>query len=420
MKKIGLLSLSAATVLMAGGYKIPESSLNAVALSAANVAHAHGADAAYYNPANMIWNDNVNSLEFGLTYVGLSKVKYDGQSTLHPVNVSIESESEDFAIPNLHYVSPKLGRARVGLSIVTPAGLTKRWNDQPGRFFSKKYEFMTVEINPSVAVALSDKVSAAIGLRVLYSKGKVQTDGVGLAAGEPYSSMWRDMSGDTWEAGYNLALSYRPTPSLSLAATYRSKVDLNLEDSSAKTATNGLIVPTVPPTVVVPPVHFIGHGEVSVPVPASLNLAASYTFSSKTTVEFVYERTFWGTYDSLDFNYRDFPAEAVFGKPIPKNWKDSNSFRLGVTQEYEKWTAMAGMVIDETPIPEETLSFETPDSDSISFSLGGRYQIDDQWNVGLAGLYSIRDDRRVVNQYLNGEYKDSKVYMVSVAVEYKF
>lgn len=58
MKKIALLSLVTASVLMAGGYKIPETSLNAVALSAANIAHSHGADAAYYNPANMVFMED--------------------------------------------------------------------------------------------------------------------------------------------------------------------------------------------------------------------------------------------------------------------------------------------------------------------------------------------------------------------------
>ena len=55
MKKILLMSLVASSILMAGGYKIPEASTNAVALGAANIAHNHSADAAYYNPASMVF-----------------------------------------------------------------------------------------------------------------------------------------------------------------------------------------------------------------------------------------------------------------------------------------------------------------------------------------------------------------------------
>ncbi len=42
--------------LMAGGYKIPDNSINSTAPPAAYVANAHGADAAYFNPAAMVFN----------------------------------------------------------------------------------------------------------------------------------------------------------------------------------------------------------------------------------------------------------------------------------------------------------------------------------------------------------------------------
>ena len=56
INKLMVLSLAACTSLYSAGYKIPEQSLNAVALSAAYIANANGADAAYYNPANMVFS----------------------------------------------------------------------------------------------------------------------------------------------------------------------------------------------------------------------------------------------------------------------------------------------------------------------------------------------------------------------------
>ena len=160
MKKIVLISLAATTALMAAGYKIPESSLNAVALSAANVANAHGADAAYYNPANMIWGTDGAALEVGATYIGLSKVKYEGTAALTgPADNSIRSRSESFFVPNLHYVSERRGKARVGLSVVVPAVLSKLWDEQPVKFYAQQYTLETVEVNPSVAIAVDEEVA---------------------------------------------------------------------------------------------------------------------------------------------------------------------------------------------------------------------------------------------------------------------
>ena len=72
MKK-SLLFLTA-SLLLAGGYKVPEQSLSGIALSSANVANAHGADSAYYNPANMVFNnENKNYFEFNSFFIHLNK-----------------------------------------------------------------------------------------------------------------------------------------------------------------------------------------------------------------------------------------------------------------------------------------------------------------------------------------------------------
>jgi long-chain fatty acid transport protein len=162
---------------------------------------------------------------------------------------------------------------------------------------------------------------------------------------------------------------------------------------------------------------------VSIPLPAVLSLAASYTFETDTTVEFVYERNYWSAYKSLNFEYENPYAESVFGNPTPKNWKDSNGFRLGITQELEDMTLMAGAVYDKTPVPEKTLSFELPDSDSIAFSLGGRYKIDDTIELGLAALYSMRETKVDPGENDNGivgTFSNAGVLMISTGISYKF
>ena len=116
MKKIVLLSLCASAILVAGGYKIPEASLNSVALSAANVAHNKSADAAYYNPANMVFMKHDGIMEMDLMYIGLSEIDYKGNYTSSAGVTSgphnIHSKSENFLIPSFHYVSPEVDGAR--------------------------------------------------------------------------------------------------------------------------------------------------------------------------------------------------------------------------------------------------------------------------------------------------------------------
>ena len=392
--KITALSLIASGVIYAGGYKIPEVSTNGVALSAANVAHSHGADAAYYNPANMAFMNDENTIEVDTMYIHLDGTHYAGND-----GTSINAKDENFLIPSINYVSGKIANVRIGLSIVVPGGLTKRWSDSPAVDKAEEFSLSVIEINPTVAYPINDQIAVALGLRIVHSEGIVKSSSIAS----------RDMEGDSFDFGYNLALSYKPTKALDIGITYRSNVDLT-EEGNAKLYIGNAKV-------------YDGGSSVTVPLPALLNLAIAYTFETKTTVEFVYERNFWSAYENLDFNYKStIPAilQPSMDAPISKDWKDTNAFRLGISQEMDKLTLMGGIVIDESPVPEEKVSFELPDSDSVSVSFGGRYQINKKFNAGLGMLYSMRDDRTVNNEDIQGTFSNSDVLIISAGIEYKF
>ncbi len=396
MRSIVISAVASAT-LMAGGYAIPESSVNATALSAAYVANAHGADAAYYNPAAMVYNEDAELLEVDTTYIGLSAIDFSGTTG------NYSSKKENFLVPSFHYTSKKLGDsgARVGFSIVSPGGLSKRWESAVPKATAEEFTLKTIEFNPSVAVPLSDMVSMGVGFRVISSSGVVKST----------AAVSRDMEGSAIDYGYNLALMYKPTSALLMAATYRSKVNLNIE-GNAKLYSGAALA-------------YNGDVSVSVPLPAALNLACAYTFESGTTLEAVYERRYWSAYKSLDFNYPvSIGALApYFDAPKSKNWENTNTYRLGLTQKYNKWTAMAGVAYDETPIPQATLGYELPDSNAWIASLGGRYQINKSWNIGLAGLVDMKQNREVHQSGptgINGEFSNARAYLVTAGIEYHF
>ena len=387
---------------MAGGYKITTLSVNNTALSGANVASSHRADAAYFNPANMSWFDEKNHLETDLNTIYLSSIKYTNAS-----DSSIYSKSEYKILPALFFVSKPVENVRFGLCLVTPAGLTKRWDDQPARFYAKEYTLKTIEVNPSASYKPTENLSLAVGYRAVYSKAKLKGDGNGLPDGDPRSPISRDMSGDSIDSGYNLALSYRPTDTLYLAATYRSKVDLTLKGDAH---------------IVIGSYRTDTKGEVKSLIPASLSLAVSYKITPKTIFEFVYEKTFWSDNEKLDFDFADSYAESLLGKPIPKMWKDAAAYRAGVTHYKDRWRLMAGAFYDETPVPEFTLGFETPDSDSYGFSFGGRYKISRKLETGFATMVLFKKDRSITdNQYsINGTFSNSRALIFSFGLGYDF
>ena len=391
MRKIALLSLLVATTLMAAGYKIPETSINAVALSNAYVANAHGADAAYYNPANMVFSDNSGgAMEVDLTYVGLSEINYKSTDA----TVDISSKAENFLIPTFHYVSPAVDNFRFGLSLISPAGLSKKWQDAPASTTTREFTLQTIEINPTVAYRLNEQLAVAFGIRGIYSNGIVKNS-------------YYDMKGTGFDWGYNLALTLKPSQNTNMALTYRSQVDLHEKGDATNvlTSTFGRESSGV---------------KVSLPVPAIISLGVSHTYNDTTTVEVVLEHTVWSAYENLDFDFTSSNVYSALETAKQKNWKDTDTVRFGLTHKYDKATAMVGFAYDPSPVPNSSIGYELPGSDSKIVSIGGRYDLTNSINIGLAGLVALKDDREVHNASLTGKFTNSRAYLLTAGLEYKF
>jgi len=406
MRRILLSSIVSVGLLSAAAYKLPEQSIAGTAMSGASVASCDGADCAYYNSANMAFlNNNAQYIEGGFTFIRLPSVEFKGKHYLLGVDIpaSGKTKIENIAIPYFHYVSKSYGNVRYGLSVTVPGGLSKRWNTPVQKMLAQEFTLKTVQVNPSVSYKINGNFSIAAGLDIVYSEGKVYSDGT--LVGVPLK---REMKGDSFDFGYNLALAYHSDNGLNVAATYRSKIKLT-EEGKANLYIGG-----------------VGRqydASVAIPLPASFTLALSKRFSD-VEVEFDYERTFWSSYKKLDFSYKQtLPvALSAFDEPIDKKWRDTNTFRLGLKYFYsDKLTLMAGYSYDQTPIKNAYLSYELPDSNAHVFSVGFKYKQNSNLTWGVSALYDYKT-KRSVNQatMIKGEFSKGGALLITAGAEYRF
>ena len=397
--RITALSVALSSVVLASGWRIPEQSMNSMGTAGAYVAHAKGADASYFNPANMSFNDDTYQAEIDLNYIHLGGIDYTDDTT--PAK-NAASLSENFLVPTLFFTTKEYDGWRFGVNLVVPGGLSKRWDAAYQKAYAKEFTLEIVEFNPVVSYALLPNLSVGGGVRVLYSDGLVKND-AGTAL--------REMEGETIEYGYNLALTYKPLKNLNLALTYRSNVDLH-EEGNAKLYLSGTKV-------------YDGGADVTVPLPAVLAAALSYTFETKTTFEIEYDRTYWSKYDTLDFNYKSaIPALLVpgFDDPKAKNWNDADAFRVSLTQALDKFEFMAGFAYDKTAVPSEKVTFELPDADAYIFSFGAKYKIDSHQTIGFGYLYDTKKDRSVANAEggVDGTFSNATAHLLSIGYSVAF
>ena len=400
-----ILLLTAAGSALASGYRIPEQSVNSTARAGSYVAYTPSADAAYYNPANMSWLDNRWTLEADATWIHLSSISYtDARGAAY----GGDSESENFLLPTLFAVSPEYNNFRFGFSVTAPGGLSKRWQDPYPRSTAEEFTLKVFELNPTLSYKFCDRFSVGAGVRGVYTDGKVKSNYQGV----PYSAV-RDLTGDSWDAGYNLAATVKPVDNMNLSLTYRSKVDLTVEGDATMTASGSS--------------PYSGYAAVEIPLPAILAAAVSYTFFDKLTVELEYDRTYWSDYEYLDFTYSRALTGLMyqfFDASKAKHWQDSDTWRVGLSYDMKNnWILMAGFAVDESPVPSSTLGFELPDSNALLYSAGVRYKINKDMEAGVAYLYDYKKIRRVGNTAslaANGSFEDASASLLTLGFTYMF
>lgn len=407
----------------ASGYKIPEQSLRSLGSAATYFSSANSADASFYNPANMSFLKDKKFTEVGLRYIHLGKIKFEGE-VLSPLTKSFavsnsKSKEENFYVPYFHFVASSfIENARVGMSFITPAGLSKRWESELQKATAEEFTLKVYEVDTSVSYKILKNLSIAATGRVVYATGKVK-----YQIFNPLSNnyLYRvNMEGSTpIKTGWGLSASYKPLNNLTLSTIYRSKINLDISG----TVNGNLNIPANPPKIPFNinrnPISPDG-GDVSIPLPAEWKIGACYTLN-KTTFEFTFERTFWSSYKNLDFNFADPYAESVLGTSKEKNWKDSDAYRFAVYHTYSsKLSVMAGFAYDKTPIPEKTVGFELPDSDGYIFSLGGVYSPNNNLEIGFSGLYVTKKDRTVNNKNIKGKFSNLNAFLLDISLGYKF
>ena len=221
-----LAFLTLATQAGANGFKIQEQSLNATALSSAYIAGARGADASYYNPANMgfsnDWGENKSEFELATSLINIPGFNFDvattnqglyskttldfgagstldqmldPNTTLGKLVTGILPELADLkkpiilehstpdsqivtggtgdtalAVPKMFYKSRTMHGITFGGSFVASSGLAMQWAGKGGEFLQDVF-IMMVEASPSVSYTINDRLSFGFGYRVMYAMG---------------------------------------------------------------------------------------------------------------------------------------------------------------------------------------------------------------------------------------------------------
>lgn len=400
---------------MGDGLRNPPDGAFSVSRFGGKIAQVDDVSAVEINPANIMGID-------APTYEASLTLSYGKKEFEDLTGAKAETEDPWAVLPSLFAVWPvKQDGVRVGFGISSPFGRSTRYEKDSAIRYTNPYfvELRTVNFNPVVAIKARDNVQVAVGLDVLYSDFNIdQFYPWALATGDLTAPDGKaSFEGDGVGFGGNAAVSWEMVKSHTLALTYRSSIKVDYEgDTHISNIPDAGKLP-LPLSVVSARSDF----ETEVEFPSVIGIGYGWDVNEKLSVGVDYEWIEHSLFDELELDVGN-NAALLPSTTIPADWDDNWTLGFGLDYKLnDLWTARAGYMYVETPVPSETMTPFVAEEDQSVISVGLGYEKDAR-RVDLAYAYGIFDGREVsdnVNPANNGKY-DFESHLVAVSYQVEF
>ncbi len=394
------------SAVSANGFRNPPESAGALSRDGGKLLSVSDASAVAVNPANLADLDQAEAV-FSLTLVR-------GETEFASPAGETATDDPWKMLPNLFAAWPiEKGRWVAGVGISTPFGQSTIWKKDSILRYSAPYhaEIRMVNVNPSVAARVNDRISVGAGLDLIHSELRIkQFLPWSLVVGNPAAPDGRSkFAGDGTALGWNAAARFNLTDRQSVALTYRSPFEVDYDGDAE--------ISNIPaPGLAAPKSHFSSEVEFPAIVAAGYGLQVTEQLHVGVDVEWIEFSRFEQLPVDIGVNNPLLPATA-----IPQLWDDVWTYGLGAEYRLnETWALRAGYKFMETPIPDSTLAPTLPDADRHLVTAGVGYARNGR-RVDLGYAYSIFDDRDISGNpdpVLNGGYDlSSHLLAISFGIE---
>lgn len=358
---IGLALAALPGLAAASGFGLIESNANGQGSAYAGAsAVAEDASTIFFNPAGMTHlpgrqvTVSIHAIDFHAKFDDGNAATNDGG----------DAGSLNF-VPNFYYAMPISANTWFGLGVNVPFGLKTEY-DASWSYNTKgiKSDLKTVNINPSLATKLTDKLSLGVGLNAMY----ISADLTKSLTGSP--SVTAQIKGNDWGYGFNAGLLYELDADTRIGISYRSKVKQKLEGDATFTA----LAPNGPVTA-----------DVTLPDSLSFSIFKQVTPAVALLADITW--TGWSAFDELKIvRTTGAPLETTY-----ERWKDTYRYSVGVHYKLtDRVKLRTGIGFDESPIPNaEHRTVRVPDSDRtwVAFGIGYRLSAADTIDVAYSHLF---------------------------------
>jgi len=400
-----LLGDGASSNLHAAGYAVFTQGAAALGQGNAVTAHSESPSTVFYNPALINGLDGTQ-VEFGTTVIFSSR-EFESSTP----GESPSSKSNAF-YPSTIYLTHKFNDTlSAGLGVFSPFGLGTEWNsDWAGRYLATKSQLQTFDINPVLSFQITPSLAIAYGVDVIFLDATLEKK---VPSGAPGIDIGQKFKGDGTGVGFNIGIAYDMTRDITLGASYRSAVKVNVTGDATFSS------------AVIPVGQLNSRGKTDITLPQQVTAAVSYKGIDALTVEAGLRWEGWSSFDKPSIALDNGSSSVT-----PRDWKDSFGLNLGARYRLNDTVALlGGYVYGNSAAPDSSFDPSIPDAATHVFCVGTEVSYQ-RFKIALSYAYQLYEERTKNNDAdaslpsppfskANGRYQ-SDAHLLAMSLGYRF
>ena len=284
----------------------------------------------------------------------------------------------------------------VGLGLGAPFGLKTEYDDRwIGAAQAQMFEVKTININPSVAWRVNDKVSLGFGLN--WQKVEAHYNRLVSTANTTSAATQLKMSLDDDAWGWNVGALFDVSPSTRIGVSYRSAIKYEVEGKiKASGPSAGLNAAAS------------SDARADLKMPDTFIMSVTQKLSDRWEMLGDVSWTGWSSIPKVDIirasNTGAGAGNGQIAQTLHTDFKDTWRVALGANYKYtDAWKLKFGVAYDQTPVQHDSERLVSlPDNDRVWFSFGTQWTPDKAQRLDLGVTYiHVRDSKISNNQNVN-------------------
>jgi long-chain fatty acid transport protein len=295
---------------------------------------------------------------------------------------------DNYVVPSAYFAFPINKKWSFGFATFSNYNVRNNYDTQyPAGIITGQRSLFTYEINPNVAVKLTDKLYLGVGVSAIHGNYKLTTTYGAQNPTNP-SQIYQDFHGTGLGFRYDVGVLYKINKRHQFGLSYRSATDIETEGDFTTLENNNDLL-------------FQNTSTLSMAVPSETTLSGFHQLDPRLSIQYSLAWYGWENLDEVSVSHPDCPANPDFnlsqGQCLTESVNAEDSWKFAFAVSYKLNDVILLRSGASTEKSTESATFAIPFDEKNNFSVGLTYFASRSLSFDMGLTYARYETTRIEN-----------------------